>query len=216
MSDPEGQVSQVAQAPTIAQFIDELLLGVPKQFEPLTQIGREGAIQSEGEIRRGVIAMNGAGLLAVISLLSQSLHASSVRAAALLYLVGLLFGWIGWAKRALSSRSASFGETAFITAFTALKAQPIAQKPLTTLAELEETEQALQVLVTKVAAALKRPGRLVPLWTFLALGCFLFATVVLVVDFELSPRRASPIASQACSRGSGAPAPLASRTGGQK
>ena len=193
MSEPEGQGGQPPAAPpTLAKLVEAVEPQAAKYYGTMTNLGREGVIQSEGEIRRGVVAVNGAGLLAVISLLSQSFHIYTVRAAALLYLFGLLFGWIGWGQRARSSRMAYLAEIAFATAFVKLKSEPFAQKPLTTVEEIEEAGRTVNALVMALAERLKKPGNSVPLWTISALGCFFLATAALVADFELSPRLPPP------------------------
>jgi hypothetical protein len=169
-------------------MLDQMVPALADSGIDLARLATDGLMQTEGEIRRGVIAMNGAGLLAVISLLSQSLHPAVLRIAATLFLLGLGCGCWGWVQRARTWHVGLHAKGAFKAGFDAVKALPVSKLPLTTVADVEAAEKAVTLAITTIAAKLKQPGKAAAFWTYVALACFFAATVALVVDFELTLR----------------------------
>jgi threonine/homoserine/homoserine lactone efflux protein len=113
--EPTSDGPATGSAATVTQHLDSLEPQLAGMFEATKRVGLEGAMQADGEIRRGLIALNGAGLLAVVSLLSQSLHPLIPHLAAGLYLIGLVFGCVAWVLRGRSALSAYFAEDAVRT-----------------------------------------------------------------------------------------------------
>lgn len=185
-TDMEPEPTKQAQI-TLGHALEDIEPAMAKAFTLTNDIGRDGLFQAEGEIRRGAIAMNGAGLLAVVSLLGQSLHPLTVRLAALIYLAGLVAGCFAWFGRAAAARNAFFTETVFWAAFTKLKAHPVASMPLATAEEVDAAVKVLIDAIKAISAKLKKPGARAAAWTIVALICFFAATCSLVADFELSP-----------------------------
>jgi hypothetical protein len=94
----------LSEAPATAEPEPTTLLGLIDAVEPamaqpvayLTQLARDGAFAADGEIRRGLLAINGAGLVAVTSLLGNSIHPLAIHLAAGLYFVDLVSGCANW------------------------------------------------------------------------------------------------------------------------
>jgi hypothetical protein len=179
---------------TLEQIIGELEPGIEDAYDLVVQLGRDGMLQADGEIRRGLIGMNGAGLLAVISLLSQSLTLAAVKIAAILYFAGLLFGCVSWLQRSRSSQMAFYSKHVYKSVFKKIGSDPVGKIPLKTREDLEAAGLLLHNVVESVSSKLKAPGKNVPFLSYFAFGVFILATLIMVVDFEVCPRATSPTA----------------------
>ncbi len=187
-SPPSGNGPAQVGGPSVAYFIDQLEPEVAKWLPRVVEPAREGVLQAEGELRRGTLGMNGAGLLAVISLLSQSLDALAVRAAAALYFLGLATAAAGWLVRVSALRRVYLADFLFDQVFKNIRANPEFSKPFTSAAEVDQVIAALKKGLDHIQSVLTKGGRSAAYWTYAALACFFAATLLLVIDFEIADR----------------------------
>lgn len=185
-AEAESQTSTTTDPLTIAAIITEFDAAFAGELAHLSHTGFDGMMEAEGEIRRGLIALNGAGLLAVISLLSQSFSGLIVRLAVGLYFAGVLFACVSWLFRAQSFRMLANMRGVLTEFRNNISNNPIMHKPISTAEELDLVSDAVKRSLGKIFKAMKRPGEHATVWTYLALGCFFVATATLVIDFEFS------------------------------
>jgi hypothetical protein len=190
-------VSEAPSQPTKPATLRGLLEELERQFRPhlakLAETSRVAMFASDADLRRGLVTMNGAGLLAVISLLSQSLDPLAVRISVLFYLAGLVAACLGWSANAAATRGVALLDLKLEEGRTKMQPpHPLLDKELTTVEDVTSVGSALTKAIENVGRQLKKPGRLVPLYSYVAIGCFLVSTCLLVGDFELRPISEKP------------------------
>lgn len=202
MSGEETGRTQAAtpRAATPADLAVELKGLVPDAFHPLGELAREGVVASEGELRRGLVAMNGAGLIAVMTLIPQSFDAVILRAAAVLFFVGLVAACVSWVRRASASRAALLVGPRLNAWLDRIAAEPAAQKPFADTSEIDSLMKAMHKGLERISSEAQRPGRTAPTWSYVALASFCLAAALLLGNFVVSPQVGAKPSTQGCSR----------------
>ncbi len=186
-TDPGPKDAQPsAEPPTVESLVAAIEPVLTQGVAGLSDMGRQGAIAADADIRRGLVAMNGAGLVAVISILSTSLDPLAVRAAVALYFVGLAAALMSWALRVRFHNSIMLADLQIAVALKTFKENPAVKLPLNTKEDVEVIGRVATRFIERATKALKKPGNAIGNWTWAALICFFLATSLLVVDFEIA------------------------------
>ena len=186
----ENPPSPSFPAASLRGLVEAIEAPVMASVAELSKLGRQGSLEAEGELRRGLIAMNGAGLLAVVSMLNQSLSHSALRIAAAGFFLGMLAGFVSWLRRVQSFRVGSALEVVIGNLLSTWRSRPDSDREMKTSEEIDGLGQAVVAAMLKVLSAAKKPGSAAYRWTYAALLCFFISSAILLVDFELrSPAR---------------------------
>ncbi len=186
MSIEEGTPAPETGKPNVADLMATKEASIAEKMGRLRAFNEQAVLSVEGEVRRGVIAINGAGLLAVISLLKDELDPLPLRIAVALYTLGMSAGFIAWFSHLESAKAMGrllFGLEQF---FDKMRHEPLMKQP-SDPEQLDRVETAFGQALEKAVRTAQTPGNRVPIWTYAGAVPFFLATALLIGDFELAP-----------------------------
>ena len=177
---------EASKSTSINAVLTDLEAALTGRLTDLGEVGKTRKLASEGEMRRGLIAFNGAGLVAIISLGKIGLNSLAVHAALWLFFVGLLSALAGWYADARYHTVVYRLSLVFLALRAKLSKRDDFDQNLDGETYAQVIKSIGNAIIKGANTARKGSGPIVA-FTYVSISAFLLAALLLAMSYQFAP-----------------------------